>query len=156
MVMEIDGPAGLRAHLGRELGVSPWHEVRQADVDAFAEVTGDRQWIHVDPERARDSRFGGTIVHGYFVLSLGPMLSAQVARFTGFAAGLNYGLERVRFPAPLPVGARVRLRLRLIELTDVPGGVRVTLERTFEREGGDRPVAVALTVSQFMLAGDEA
>jgi acyl dehydratase len=139
----------LKAAEGDVLGTSGWHEVTQKDVDAFADVTGDHQWIHVDPERARQTPFGGTIAHGYLTLSLGPMLTEQFLRFEGFAFGLNYGLNRVRFPAPLPVGSRVRLTAKLASLEDIPGGAQIVLELTFEREGGDQPVCVAETVARL-------
>jgi acyl dehydratase len=133
---------------GATLGTTEWHEVTQDAIDAFAEVTGDRQWIHIDPERAKDTPFGGTIAHGYYTLSLAPMLTAQVLSLEGFAFALNYGLNRVRFPAPLPVGSRVRLTAEVAELQDIPGGAQMTLRLTFEREGGDKPVCVAESVSR--------
>jgi acyl dehydratase len=138
--------------MGREIGVSPWRIVTQDEVDAFAGLTGDDQWIHVDVARARQSPFGGTIVHGFLVLALGPVLAAQVYEVTGFGHGLNYGLERMRFPATLPVGAAIRLRVSLAELTDVPGGVRATFLWQFEREHHDRPVCVASKLTQYMRA----
>jgi acyl dehydratase len=139
----LEGVEGVKARVGEELGVSDWHEVTQADIDAFAEVTGDHQWIHVDVQRAKDSQFGGTIAHGFYTLSLGPGLAEDVYSFGGFSFGLNYGLDRVRFPAPMPVGGRVRLRARLTEVDEIEGGVQVTLTHTFEREGGEKPVCVA-------------
>ena len=145
----ITGIAGLEAHLGQELGVSDWHSVSQELVDDFARVTGDDQWIHVDVERASQTPFGGTIAHGYLTLSLGPMLSNQIVRMTGFSHGLNYGLGKVRFPAPLPVGSRVRMRATLTKLEPVAGGVQITIEQSFEREGGDRPVCVAESLGRL-------
>jgi acyl dehydratase len=133
----------LRAHAGEELGVSEFRAVTQEQVDEFAALTGDRQWIHTDPERARTTPFGGTIVHGYFTLALAPVLLAEVLPLDGFAMGVNYGLDKLRFPAPLPVGARVRLRVRLDEVNDIPGGATLALTLTFEREGADKPVCVA-------------
>ena len=120
----------------------------QDDIDTFADVTGDHQWIHVDPERAKETPFGGTIAHGYFTLALAPMLSEQIYVLHGFAFAVNYGLDKVRFPAPLPVGARVRMKARLANLEDVPGGAQMTLELTFERDGGDKPVCVAETLAR--------
>jgi acyl dehydratase len=102
--------ADLKANLGEELGVSGWHDVTQAEVDAFAEATGDCQWIHTNPERARTTPFGGTIAHGYYTLSLAPALLAEVVALDRFAMAVNYGLDKLRFPAPLPVGDRVRMR----------------------------------------------
>jgi acyl dehydratase len=147
----IRGIAGLRERVGQELGASPWRAVTQREVDEFARLTGDLQWIHVDVPRAEASPFGGTIVHGYFVLSLAPVLAAQVYEVRGFPHALNYGLGKVRFPAPLAVGAAVRLRVALRSLIDVSGGVRAEFEQVFEREGGDKPVAVVTKLTQFML-----
>ena len=149
----ITGLDELRRAEGQELGASGWHEVTQKDIDAFADVTGDHQWIHVDPERAKETPFGGTIAHGYYTLSLAPMLSDEIMRLDGFAFGVNYGLNRVRFPAPLPVGARVRMSARLASLEDTPGGAQITMELTFEREGGDKPVCVAETVARVYTGG---
>ena len=133
----------LRARAGEELGASGYHLVSQDDVVAFAQVTGDRQWIHTDPERARGTPFGGTIVHGYFTLALAPMLLAEVLRLDGFAMAVNYGLDRLRFPAPLPVGQSVRMRVGLNEVQDIPGGASLILTLTFEREAPGKPVCVA-------------
>ena len=104
----ITGLEELKAAEGETLGTSEWHEVTQKDVDTFADVTGDHQWIHVDVERAKDTPFGGTIAHGYFTLSLGPELNNQVFKLEGFAFALNYGLNKVRFPAPVPIPSKVR------------------------------------------------
>jgi acyl dehydratase len=149
----INGLDELRDAEGKTLGTSDWHEVTQDAIDGFADVTGDHQWIHVDPERAKSTPFGGTIAHGYYTLALAPMLTAQVVSFQGFAFALNYGLNRVRFPAPLPVGARVRATARIAGLEDLPGGAQMTLELTFEREGGEKPVCVAETVSRVYVGG---
>jgi acyl dehydratase len=139
----INGIDGLRAHAGEDLGVSGWHDVTQADVDTFADLTGDRQWIHVDPERARETPFGGTIAHGYYTMSLAPHFLEELLRVDGIGFMLNYGLNKLRFPAALPVGDRVRMHLRLGAVDDASGGVMLTCELTFEREGGDKPVCVA-------------
>jgi acyl dehydratase len=139
----ITGLDELKQAEGETLGTSEWHEVTQKDIDTFADVTGDHQFIHVDVERAKQTPFGGTIAHGYYTLSLAPRLNDQVVKFDGFAFGINYGLNRVRFPAPLPVGKRVRLTSKIASLEDVPGGAQITLELTFEAEGGDKPVCVA-------------
>jgi acyl dehydratase len=130
------------------LGTSDWHEVTQEDIDTFADVTGDHQWIHVDPDRARATPFGGTIAHGYYTLSLAPRLSDQILRLDGFAFGLNYGLNRVRFPAPVPVGKRVRMTSKLAKLEDIPGGAQITFENTFEVEGGEKPVCIAESLAR--------
>jgi acyl dehydratase len=144
----INGIDELKTRVGDELGVSDWRDVTQADIDKFAEVTGDDQWIHVDPERAKDTPFGGTIAHGYFTLSLAPVFSYELFELTGIAMGINYGANKVRFPAPLPVGSRVRMRMSLQDVTDIPGGAQLTMVLTFERDGGDKPVCVAETLSR--------
>ncbi len=147
-MLTLNGLEEVKAHVGEELGVSDWLEVTQEKIDQFAEVTGDDQWIHVDRERAKASPFGGTIAHGYYTLSLAPRFSYDLFKFEGFAFGVNYGLNRVRFPAPMPVGGRVRMRARLLSVDEVPGGAQVTTELTFEREGGEKPVCVAESLSR--------
>jgi acyl dehydratase len=142
-VTAISGLSDLKAKVGQELGVSEWHRVTQAEIDAFAEVTGDHQFIHVDPERAAQTPFGTTIAHGLLTLSLGPRFSYEVFSLDGFDFGLNYGYERIRFPAPLPVDSRVRMRAVLSEVKEIPGGAQVTITQTFERDGGEKPVCVA-------------
>ena len=145
-MLTLNGIDDIKARIGQELGVSDWHEVTQADIDAFAEVTGDHQWIHVDPERAKQTPFGGTIAHGYFTLSLIPLLSRQVFGMEGFTFALNYGLNRVRFPAPMPVGGKVRCTVKVAEVQEIPGGAQTMMEMTLEREGGEKPVCVAETL----------
>ncbi|HEX7609917.1 MAG TPA: MaoC family dehydratase [Solirubrobacteraceae bacterium] len=147
-MLTLTGLEEVKAHVGQELGVSDWHPVTQENIDRFAEVTGDDQWIHVDPERAKDSPFGGTIAHGYYTLSLAPRFSYDMFKFEGFAFGLNYGLNRVRFPSPMPVGGKVRMRAKLAAIDDIPGGAQITTELTFEREGGEKPVCVAESLSR--------
>src|SRR3954462_15946448 len=142
----ITGLDELKAAEGEVLGTSDWHEVTQTDVDRFAYVTGDLQWIHVDVERAKDTPFGGTIAHGYLTLRLGPILNNQVFKLEGFAFALNYGLNKVRFPAPVPVGSKVRSAPKIAGVTDVPGGAQIVFETTFEVEGADKPVCVAESV----------
>jgi acyl dehydratase len=142
----ITGLDELKQAEGEELGVSDWHRITQADIDAFADVTGDHQWIHVDPERAKDTPFGGTIAHGYLTLSLGPRFNEQIMKLEGFAMAINYGLNKVRFPAIVPVDSNVRMRAKLAELSEIPGGAQMITELTFEREGGDKPVCVAESV----------
>jgi len=133
----------LKARTGEELGVSGWHEVTQEAIDAFADVTGDHQFIHVDPERAKATPFGGTIAHGYYTLSLAPMLMDQVLSFERFAMGVNYGADKLRFPAPLPVGERVRMRATLDRVDEFEGGATLAMTLAFERSGADKPVCVA-------------
>src|SRR5438045_8760740 len=120
-MLTITGIDELKSRIGDELGVSDWHEVTQEAIDAFADITGDHNWIHVDPERAKETPFGGTIAHGCYTLSLAPMFSYSLLSVEGFAFGVNYGLNRVRFPAPLPVGSRVRMRMTLAAGDDRPG-----------------------------------
>ncbi len=133
----------LKARTGEEVGVSDWHDVTQERVNAFADATGDQQWIHTDPERAAQGPFGGTIAHGYYTLSLAPVLMEQVLPLDGFAMGVNYGLDKLRFPAPLPVGSRVRMRGTLDRVEDIAGGAQMYVTLTFEREDADKPVCVA-------------
>jgi acyl dehydratase len=148
-MLTITGIDELRAKVGEELGVSEWHEVTQDDIDAFADATGDHQWIHVDPQRAAETPWGSTIAHGLYTLSLGPQFTFALFTIEGFAFGLNYGYNKVRFPAPLPVDSRVRMRATLTNVEDVPGGVQLTVTQTFEREGEEKPVCVAEAVSRM-------
>lgn len=147
-MLTLTGTDEVKAHVGQELGVSEWHEVTQAAIDEFAEVTGDHQWIHVDPERAKDTPFGGTIAHGYYTLSLAPGFSYAMFSLDGFAFGVNYGLNKVRFPAPMPVGGKLRMRARLTEVEEISCGLQITTELTFEREGGEKPVCVAQSLAR--------
>jgi len=133
----------LRARVGDVLGVSTFHEVTQETINRFADVTGDQQWIHTDPERAAATPFGGTIAHGYFTLALAPMLLAEVVPLDQFAMGVNYGLDKLRFPAPLRVGDSVRARVALDAVEDIPGGAQLRLTMTFEPESGGKPTCVA-------------
>jgi acyl dehydratase len=145
----INGLEELKAKVGEELGVSDWVDVTQEAIDAFADATDDHQWIHVDPERAKDTPFGGTIAHGLYTLSIGPALSYTLYEVKGVAFALNYGYNKVRYPAPLPVGSRVRMRATLTAADEIAGGVQLTVTQTFEREGGDKPVCVAESVSRI-------
>jgi acyl dehydratase len=145
-VITLDGIDDIKARIGQELGVSDWHDVTQEEIDAFADATGDHQWIHVDPERAAQTPFGGTIAHGYYTLSLAPRFSYTLYEVQNVAFALNYGLNKVRFPAPLPVGSRVRMRAAIASVDDIPGGIQMATALTFEREGGDKPVCVAETL----------
>jgi acyl dehydratase len=136
----------LKGYIGQEMRVGPWVEITQERVNAFADVTGDHQYIHVDPERASKTFFGGTIAHGYLTLSLLPLLGKDATGVKvdlGGRMGVNYGLDRVRFPAPVPVGKRIRMRSKLLEVTEGNGFVQTKYEQTIEVEGGDRPACVA-------------
>ena len=140
----------IKSVIGQELGVSDWHLVTQPEINAFADATHDHQWIHVDVERAKkESPFGGPVAHGYYTLSLAPYLMAQIWSVQGVKMGVNYGLNRLRFPAPVLVGKRVRARATLNNVEDVPGGIQVTVGITFEVEGSDKPVCVAEGVYRY-------
>jgi Acyl dehydratase len=139
----------LRAAVGQHAGYSDWHEITQEQINLFADATGDHQWIHLDAERAAKGPFGTTIAHGFLTLSLIPMLTSQVSRVEGVAMVVNYGLNRVRFPSPVPVGSRVRAGVVPKSVEDVPGGVQVVSEVTIEREGGEKPCCVAETISRI-------
>ncbi len=145
-MLTLNGLDEVRSYVGKELGVSEWQPVTQEAINQFAEVTGDDQWIHVDVERAKQTPFGGTISHGYYTLSLAPRFSYDMYKFEGFAFALNYGLNRVRFPAPMKVGGKVRMRAKLASVDDIPGGAQLVTELTFEAEGSEKPVCVAETL----------
>ncbi|MEU6487339.1 MaoC family dehydratase [Streptomyces sp. NPDC046887] len=139
----------LRAAVGEQLGYSDWVEVGQERIDRFAEATGDHQWIHVDPEKAATGPFGTTIAHGYLTLSLLPLFTPQIMRVEKTRMGVNYGTNKVRFPAPVPVGSRLRATAEVRSVEEAGGGVQVTALVTVEREGGEKPVCVAESVSRF-------
>jgi acyl dehydratase len=147
-MLKLTGLDEVKAYVGKELGVSDWHLVTQEKIDEFAAVTGDDQWIHVDVERAKQSPFGGTIAHGYYTLSLAPRFSYDMFTFDGFAFGVNYGLNRVRFPSPMPVGGKVRMRATLAAVEEIAGGAQITSALSFEREGGEKPVCVAESLAR--------
>ncbi|MEX2375687.1 MAG: MaoC family dehydratase [Dehalococcoidia bacterium] len=141
--------------IGEQLGWSDWVTVDQDRINAFADATGDHQWIHVDVERARDSALGTTIAHGYLTVSLLPLLVRQVWSVSGLRMMLNYGLNRCRFPSPLPAGSRVRAGATLADVqVESDGSKRVLLDVTVEREGSDKPVCVAQTVGRYYPAED--
>lgn len=143
----ISGLTELQAAVGEHLGYSDWHEITQHRVDIFAEATGDHQWIHVDPARAAAGPFGGTIAHGYLTQSMIPMMVWEVYTVEGVVMGVNYGSNKVRFPAPVPVGSRVRAGVELVEVAPAAGGHQMVVRVVVEREGSDKPVCVAETVS---------
>jgi acyl dehydratase len=139
----IHGLDELRKLVGGRLGTSDWYDVTQERVTAFADATGDRQWIHVDAERAaRESPYGTTIAHGFFTLSLAVLLSGQAFRVEGLKMIVNYGLNRVRFPAPVKVGSRIRMHVDLLGITEAAQGVQAVLKETYEIEGEARPACV--------------
>ena len=141
--------ADLAAIQGQSIGQSDWVTISQEDVNLFADATGDHQWIHVDPERAAKGPFGKTIAHGFMTLALLPRLQHQMYTVNGIKLAINYGLNKVRFPAPLPVDSRVRVRLSVAAVDDVPDGVQVVWLATVEREGGDKPVCVAESITRL-------
>lgn len=138
----------LPALVGQPLGTSDWFTIDQARIDRFAEVTVDPQWIHTDPARAAAGPFGATVAHGFLTLSLIPMFSERTWAIEGARMGVNYGLNRVRFPAPVPVNSRLRAHFKLLSCEPIEGGVQLVAEVTMEREGSDKPVCVAESVSR--------
>ena len=139
-------PAELAAAVGTQVGTGDWIEIDQKRIDLFAEATGDHQWIHVDPARAADGPFGTTIAHGYLTLSLLPALVKDVYVTEGVRMGINYGLNKVRFPSPVRVGSRIRAAVAVASADEVPGGFQITTTVTIEIEGSDKPACVAETV----------
>ncbi|MFD7658915.1 MaoC family dehydratase [Actinosynnema sp. NPDC059797] len=147
MTTTADGLAELLALAGRDLGHTAWREITQDRVDTFADAADDHQWIHVDPERAADGPFGGTIAHGYLTLALLIPLFGELLEIRGTRMSVNYGLDKVRFPSPVPVGAKVRLAGRVASVEEVPGdGVQMALDFTVEIDGADKPACVARAV----------
>jgi acyl dehydratase len=141
--------ADLKPLVGQELAVSDWFPVSQQRIDQFAEATGDHQWIHVDPERAAKGPFGATIAHGFLTLSMLPLLLETAVDIRDVKMGVNYGLNRVRFIAPVPVGSELRGRIRLLAFDELPdGGVQLTTEVTIARKGSDKPVCIAESISR--------
>jgi acyl dehydratase len=136
--------------VGKDLGASEWVTIEQKDIDLFAEATRDHQWIHVDPEAAKDGPFGATIAHGFFTLSLCPWLLAEILEVQGANRVVNYGLNKVRFPAPLLVNSRMRLSVTLNAADPVEGGIQAALGMTFEIEGSDRPACVAEMIVRYL------
>jgi acyl dehydratase len=139
----------LAAAVGTELGTSDWHTVTQQQVDLFAEATGDHQWIHVDPERAKAGPFGGPIAHGFLTLSLIPLLAKECYSVEGIRMAVNYGSNKVRFPSPVPVGTAVRGSAELVSLEDVAGGKQAVVRFTVSSEGSKKPHCVAETVTRL-------
>jgi acyl dehydratase len=139
----------LRALVGTDLGTSSWVEIDQARIDTFADATDDHQWIHVDAERAKSGPFGTTVAHGYLTLSLLIPMWSEVLDVKSVTSRVNYGLGKVRFPAPVPVGSKVRLTATLVSVEDVAGGAQLTIDAVIEREGGTKPVCVAQPIFRF-------
>lgn len=145
-----DGIAGFEAHIGEHLGYSDWRQVTQKEIDLFAEATGDHQWIHVDPERAAAGPYGKTIAHGYLTLSLVPLLVKQIYQVTGLSMQVNYGVDKLRFPAPVPVDSRIRAGAELIKIERNDRGGRATVRVTVEVAGSDRPACVVDTIAAMV------
>jgi acyl dehydratase len=145
-------PMELRDAVGKHLGTSEWLEMTQDRINTFADATGDHQWIHVDPERAKAGPFGACIAHGYLTLSLVNLFLPQIIDVQGIRMGVNYGADKLRFPAPVPVGSRIRGSGELLKVEDVKGGIQSTVRVTVEIEGSDRPACVVETISRYFPA----
>ena len=146
----LDGIDAVLAAAGTHLGHSDWLEITQERVDQFADATGDHQWIHVDPARAKEGPYGGTIAHGYLTMSLSNYFLPQIVEVRGVSLGVNYGTGKVRFPAPVPVGSRIRGGAEVQSVEEVPGGVQATILITIEIEGGTKPACVIESISRYL------
>src|SRR5438270_10247091 len=146
----LDGVDALQKATGTHLGYSDWLEITQDRIDGFADATGDHQWIHVDPVRAKDGPYGTTIAHGYLTLALTNLFLPQVVEVQGFGMGINYGVDKVRFPAPVPVGSRVRGGVDLVSVEDIKGGVQTMMRITVEVEGSTKPACVVEAISRYL------
>ncbi|MGC8511414.1 MAG: MaoC family dehydratase [Acidimicrobiales bacterium] len=151
MTTTIEGIEGLKAKAGEHLGYSEWKVVTQEQVNLFADATGDHQWIHVDLDRAKAGPFGGPIAHGYLTLSLTPALLSEVMNVSGISMGVNYGIDKLRFPSPVPVGSKLRAGVQLASVDDVTGGAQVKLIVTYEVEGSPKPACVAEIIFRYYL-----
>ena len=149
--VEFESPQALLGAVGQELGVSDWHTGTQEQINLFADATGDHQWIHVDVEKAKAGPFGTPIAHGYLTMSLASLFLPQIVLVHGLSMGLNYGVDKVRFPSPVPVGSRLRGKGSMISAIEVTGGVQAVIRVTIEREGSEKPCAVVDTVSRYLV-----
>ena len=149
--VEFESPQALLGAVGQELGISEWHTVTQEQINLFADATGDHQWIHVDVEKAKAGPFGTPIAHGYLTMSLASLFLPQIVLVHGLSMGLNYGVDKVRFPSPVPVGARLRGKGTIISAIEVTGGVQAVIRVTIEREGSEKPCAIVDTVSRYLV-----
>jgi acyl dehydratase len=147
--MKVNGIEELKGYVGKELGTSSWFEVTQERINTFADATDDHQWIHVDIERAKSGPFGGPIAHGFLTLSLLIPMFDEVLQVDGVAMGVNYGLNKVRFPAPVPAGSRIRMTATLAEFEEITGGAQAVVDCVIEVDGGTKPVCVAQPVYRF-------
>jgi acyl dehydratase len=146
----VKGVQELKKLKGQELGVSEWHNVTQKAIDMFADATYDHQWIHIDPARCKkESPWGQTIAHGYYTISLAPYLLGQILSVEGVQMGINYGINKLRFPSPVKVGKNVRARAELVDVTDVGNGVQGIIKMTFEVEGEEKPACVAEVIYRY-------
>jgi acyl dehydratase len=148
--MDFNSADEMKAAVGTHLGYSDWTTIDQERIDTFADATGDHQWIHVDPERAKDGPFGTTIAHGYLTLSITNLFLPELLRTPAAKLGINYGANKVRFPAPVPAGSRVRMGCEILEVTDIPDGVQVITRNTVEIDGTDKPACVVEAVSRIL------
>lgn len=146
----LDGVEAVTNAVGSHLGYSDWLEITQERVNRFADATGDHQWIHVDPDKANDGPFGTTIAHGYLTLSLSNLFLPQIVEVRGFGLGVNYGVNKVRFPSPVPVGSKIRAGVELLEAEPVTGGVQTVMRITIEVEGGSKPACIIDSVSRYL------
>jgi acyl dehydratase len=151
MTTTIEGVEGLKARVGDHLGYSEWKVVTQEQVNLFADATGDHQWIHVDVERAKAGPFGAPIAHGYLTLSLTPALLSEVMNVSGISMGVNYGIDKLRFPSPVPVGSKLRAGVQLASVDEVTGGAQAKLIVTYEVEGSAKPACVAEIIFRYYL-----
>ncbi len=149
MATVFETPAELKAAVGKHLGYSDWLEISQDRIDRFADATGDHQWIHVDPERAKQGPFGATIAHGYLTQSLVNHFLPQIIEVRGISMGINYGADRLRFPAPVPVNSRIRGGAELLEVQEVKGTIQAKIRVTVEIQGSERPACVIDTISRY-------
>jgi acyl dehydratase len=150
MAKTFDSPKALLDAVGTDLGTSDTVTITQDQINKFAEATLDNQWIHVDTERAKNGPFGAPIAHGYLTMSLASHFLAQLVHVSGISMGINYGVDKVRFPAPVPVGSVLHARGEIIDAREVPGGVQATTRITIEREGGDKPVAIVDAIARYL------
>jgi len=150
MTTNFASPQDLLGAVGTDLGVTDWVTITQDQIDKFAEATLDNQWIHVDTERAKAGPFGTPIAHGFLTMSLAAHFLSQLVHVSNISMGINYGVDKVRFPAPVPVNSRVHAKGELLAATEVAGGVQATVRITIEREGGDKPVAVVDSISRYL------
>ena len=150
MTKEFASLQALLDAVGTDLGTTDWITITQDQINQFAAATLDNQWIHVDTERAKAGPFGAPIAHGYLTMSLAAYFGGQLIRVSGISMGINYGADKVRFPAPVPVGSKLRGRGEILDVKEVPGGVQTTVRITIEREGGDKPAAVVDAISRYL------